>query len=103
MPTSRLRLTCLAMCTLAVAAACSSGGTSGPNVTIGQIAQHYDQIATNYSHGGATPVDSDPLGPECPSQLECRIGGGGVRSALRARFAKRNGPFPGMKGPPPLC
>jgi hypothetical protein len=57
MPISRLRLTCLAMCTLAVAAACSSSSAPGANVTIAEIAQHYDQIATNYSHGGATPSE----------------------------------------------
>lgn len=42
------------MCTLAVAAACGSS-SSGPDITVGQIAQHYDQIASNYLNGSASP------------------------------------------------
>jgi hypothetical protein len=51
----RLRLTCLAMSTLAIAAACSSSDNTGPNVTIAQIAQHYDQLAGLYLNGGGEP------------------------------------------------
>lgn len=55
MPIPRLRLTCLATCTLVVAAACSSSSTTGTNVTVGQVAQHYDQIASAYLNGAAQP------------------------------------------------
>jgi hypothetical protein len=40
-----------------VAAACSSSTTSGPPVTIGELALHYDQLAGNYLAGNA---GSDP-------------------------------------------
>jgi hypothetical protein len=53
----RLRATLLGVIGAAaaiVAAACGSSNSSGPNITIGDIARHYDQLAGAYLAGAGT-------------------------------------------------
>jgi hypothetical protein len=52
---SRLRATCIALAAFAAAACSSSSSTGTQTVTAGQLAQHYDQVASAYLTGGATP------------------------------------------------